>query len=653
MAVKVRSDVITLIRVNDGAKGDSYWMSGEWIDVSASTYDQDTYYPVVGTQIPRDGAHRIKTSVQLNSKTKPNWSTHAAGFSVDLEIQTQASGWGTTHAVTYIILDDFLFTNTKESPVSFQQKSHGSVPVLYLRGGGRYHVTTTYKCTWSIKTEKYNTYSGAISGAEYVEPTKTRPNTDGVPIKGINGDSVSSIVEEYYLSTSNTSQTGGSWATTPQSYVSGRYYWTRSHIVYKKADGSTYSGYTTPVLANGLNSANSEAKNATTIANGKNKVMFSATANPSGTSGYSAGDIWFNKSTGGIWQFNGSKWNLHQVGTPSIANGAITADKVAANAINAQKINVDTLSAISANLGDITAGDINGVTITGSEFRTNWTMVDAHRGIFSRVRFTEEELLFDVWWDESDDSNSNAPEDADNPIMVYRLYYQNQSAGDNIYGLILKESFYGSDEGNRYRVLMEPIDAGDGVQIHSGSGKVAFDSGDSATPTKILNKNNFGEPINSIAIGSEKEHTISFGWTGSRLRPVIDGNQIYMPVIDMIFYNPNNGMGSGVSLTSAATGYDALDIFCKTDDGVQLYTKVCNPAVGTTFEVSVNHMQAGGGHMWLKTKQFIIDGASHISTAQSGANSYKGILRIDSNSTPTAVSVGDYITIIKVVGWKY
>ena len=64
-------------------------------------------------------------------------------------------------------------------------------------------------------------------------------------------------------------------------------------------------------------------------------------------------------------------------------------------------------------------------------------------------------------------------------------------------------------------------------------------------------------------------------------------------------------------------------------------------------------MQAGGGHMWLKTKQFIIDGASHISTAQSGANSYKGILRIDSNSTPTAVSVGDYITIIKVVGWKY
>lgn len=433
MAVKVRSDVITLIRVNDGAKGDSYWMSNEWIDVSASTYDQDTYYPVVGTSIPRDGAHRIKTSVQLNSKTKPNWSTHAAGFSVDLEIQTQASGWGTTHAVTYIILDDFLFTNTKESPVSFQQKIRGSTPVLYLRGGGRYHVTTTYKCTWSIKTEKYDTHSGPY-GAEYVEPTKTRPNTDGVPIKGINGDSVSSIVEEYYLSTSNTSQTGGSWATTPQSYVSGRYYWTRSHIVYKKADGSTYSGYTTPVLANGLNSANSEAKNATTIANGKNKVMFSATANPSGTSGYSAGDIWFNKSTGGIWQFNGKKWNPHQVGTESIANGAITADKVAANAINAQKINVDTLSAISANLGNITAGDINGVTITGSTLKTHWAKVtvgdyaDAVGAYYARVRLYKNQFLI-----ESHQGHGNeVPTDDTLPDGVISLYGAASWDTDNI-----------------------------------------------------------------------------------------------------------------------------------------------------------------------------------------------------------------------------
>ncbi|NNV07770.1 hypothetical protein ETC03_15750 [Geobacillus sp. MMMUD3] len=51
-----------------------------------------------------------------------------------------------------------------------------------------------------------------------------------------------------------------------------------------------------------------------------------------------------------------------------IVDGAITAQKIAAGAITADKLNVTSLSAISANLGTVTAGNISGVTITGSEF---------------------------------------------------------------------------------------------------------------------------------------------------------------------------------------------------------------------------------------------------------------------------------------------
>ena len=43
---------------------------------------------------------------------------------------------------------------------------------------------------------------------------------------------VSSIVNQYYLSTSNTTQIGGSWSTTVPPYVEDCYYWTKSHIVY-------------------------------------------------------------------------------------------------------------------------------------------------------------------------------------------------------------------------------------------------------------------------------------------------------------------------------------------------------------------------------------------------------------------------------------
>jgi len=171
-----------------GDTGTSYWVSHEWIDVSASTYDQDTYYPVVGSKIPSNGTHRIKTSVQLNSGTKPKWSTHNAGFSVDLDIQTQASGWGTTHAVTYILLDDYDWcVSGAPSPVSFVQKSEASAPVLYLRGGGKYYVETTYSCNWSIKTSEYYTYQGTSKKGP-VSPTKTRPAVEGKPIKGDKGD---------------------------------------------------------------------------------------------------------------------------------------------------------------------------------------------------------------------------------------------------------------------------------------------------------------------------------------------------------------------------------------------------------------------------------------------------------------------------------
>lgn len=61
---------------------------------------------------------------------------------------------------------------------------------------------------------------------------------------GATGTGISSITEEYYLSTSKTTQTGGSWVTTPPTWSTGKYMWTRSKIVY---NNPTSTVYTTPV----------------------------------------------------------------------------------------------------------------------------------------------------------------------------------------------------------------------------------------------------------------------------------------------------------------------------------------------------------------------------------------------------------------------
>lgn len=64
---------------------------------------------------------------------------------------------------------------------------------------------------------------------------------------GADGKGVSSIVEQYYQSTSNTTQTGGSWSTNVPTWVDGKYIWTRSVITY--TDNTTTT--TTPVCVTG------------------------------------------------------------------------------------------------------------------------------------------------------------------------------------------------------------------------------------------------------------------------------------------------------------------------------------------------------------------------------------------------------------------
>lgn len=73
-------------------------------------------------------------------------------------------------------------------------------------------------------------------------------NTGATGETGATGKGISSIVEEYYKSTSATSLSGGSWSTTYPGWENGKYIWTRSVISY--TDGSSNTT-TTPVCVTG------------------------------------------------------------------------------------------------------------------------------------------------------------------------------------------------------------------------------------------------------------------------------------------------------------------------------------------------------------------------------------------------------------------
>lgn len=68
---------------------------------------------------------------------------------------------------------------------------------------------------------------------------KGQNGTNGSP--GSPGQSVTSIVAEYYLSTSKTTQTGGSWVTTMPAWSSGKYLWIRNKITYANPAKTEYT----------------------------------------------------------------------------------------------------------------------------------------------------------------------------------------------------------------------------------------------------------------------------------------------------------------------------------------------------------------------------------------------------------------------------
>lgn len=188
--------------------------------------------------------------------------------------------------------------------------------------------------------------------------------------KGATGKGVSSIVEQYYLSTSSAAQTGGSWSNTCPAWANGKYIWMRQYITWSDGTATT----TTPTLDNAVNSANQYA--------------------------YSA------DSAIAAWCYNNDKTYI---------NGA----KLYTGTVTANKLSVSTLSAISANLGTVTAGviqssnyrkDTSGMQLNLSDgsWDSKYTKIDgsgkiecnqliANGGSIAGLNISETELYNDIF----------------------------------------------------------------------------------------------------------------------------------------------------------------------------------------------------------------------------------------------------------------
>lgn len=123
--------------------------------------------------------------------------------------------------------------------------------------------TASYKYVWNFERLTWND-NGTTS------TTDTAKHIVAVyGDKGDQGVSITSVQPQYYLSTSASEPTGGSWGTT-LNWTTGKYIWTRDLITYSNNSTST----STPVYNSALTSACINAANAYAIAQDTNQYFW-------------------------------------------------------------------------------------------------------------------------------------------------------------------------------------------------------------------------------------------------------------------------------------------------------------------------------------------------------------------------------------------
>lgn len=146
--------------------------------IDLSTLDANTYYPCSIRVEPYEST-TINIFVSLNSGTKPSWSTHTSGFTMNLSWQVFGGGWGITGVQRKILNNYWQSTSNNVHPCGgIEQNTMASTEIVYLRGGGKYFYTVSNNQNkFEVNTSGYTWSSGNYSySAALISAPKKSPS---------------------------------------------------------------------------------------------------------------------------------------------------------------------------------------------------------------------------------------------------------------------------------------------------------------------------------------------------------------------------------------------------------------------------------------------------------------------------------------------
>jgi len=215
-------------------------------------------------------------SRSIQTGSAPCWVTTAMAISTDTEDYIEPGDWaepaifaenGGDGSSIDNIVNYYAVSDTTNPPADSEFWTPG-VPALWTDNYGN---VITAGASGNIEfmppavplPTQTDRYVWQYQLTTYTDGTSTKSNKYISSILGDAGVGISQIVEEYYLSASNTEQVFGEWSTEQPEWVSGYYIWTRTVITWTDNKVTT----TDPVLAQAINLANENADGAVNLAN--------------------------------------------------------------------------------------------------------------------------------------------------------------------------------------------------------------------------------------------------------------------------------------------------------------------------------------------------------------------------------------------------
>ena len=141
---------------------------------NTSTFDTDTYYPVVCFSGDQKIVHFVAGGY-LGWQSGVSWSTHPTeSFYAQLSFETVGSSWGSTANPVYLRYFMNEYAWCEKMPIYYRQLSHKSACVFFLRGGAKYWIS----CSKTFSMTVYSTTYTSVGG-QTASPTTTPSNDTG------------------------------------------------------------------------------------------------------------------------------------------------------------------------------------------------------------------------------------------------------------------------------------------------------------------------------------------------------------------------------------------------------------------------------------------------------------------------------------------